>query len=251
LLQSVNRPKEETLNHARAGIRPLDSPDHGLGPLGQFAHAVTAGYLDEPPASPGIFIGHNTMPDPPYPMPARAEHFDTAEAWRTCGGDLYFFLESGLSALRAQPVPQASDFEEEIRRLQYLLRIDSMALAWRALSIDPASSVASWTLAADLFAGRATREDLTPDVATPTLATWAVDRAGTALLAVAPFGGTEDDITVEEAPDPAPDRVPHLLSDILSQQYSWTMTVFGSQPPPGLEQAADALRHLGSPGREK
>jgi hypothetical protein len=56
-----------------------------LGPLGQFAHAVTADYLGNPPGSPAFHIGYNTLPDPPYPMPSRVYHdLDTLDGWLAC-----------------------------------------------------------------------------------------------------------------------------------------------------------------------
>ncbi|HEY1706023.1 MAG TPA: hypothetical protein VGG75_40600, partial [Trebonia sp.] len=73
--------------------------------------------------------------------------------------------------------------------MQYLLRVDSMALAWKARTSDPAESVDAWTLAADLFSGRA---------------------------------GPEDDITVRQPdPDTHDEETTGLLRDLLDAQYTW------------------------------
>lgn len=46
--------------------------------------------------------------------------------------------------------------------MQRMLRMDSIALAWQAWMILPIESVASWTLTADILAGRTDPTDLDP-----------------------------------------------------------------------------------------
>ncbi len=233
----------------RREIRTLRSPDHGLGLLGRFAHAVTADHLGVPMGSPAFHIGYNTLPDPPYPMPARILHdLDTLGGWLACGQDLGLFLEIGLRSLHAHPVPDAASFDDQTRLIQYLMRTDAMALAWRARMVDPAQSVAAWTLTADLLAGRAGPGDLTADASEQVLVIVAVDRAGATLLAYAPSAGTQDDITVARATGSAMDGVAVPLRDLLDAQHAWTSACFGNQSPHGEAALAQALRRLGDAG---
>ncbi|HUN32092.1 MAG TPA: hypothetical protein VMU95_08720 [Trebonia sp.] len=227
-------------------IQGLNSPDHGFGTLGQFAHAVTAVYLDEAPKAPAFHIGYNTLPDPPYPMPSRICHQqDTQEAWLGCGQDLSVFLESGARSLRAQPVPDGDSLDEQARIMQYLLRIDAMALAWKAHMVQPTRSVASWTLAADLLAGKAAPADIGPEGSEEALVTWAIDRAGMALLAWAPVNGAEDDIAVAAGAVAAPGDIAGLLGEVLHAQYAWTVATFGTEPPAAISSLTDILRNPG------
>jgi hypothetical protein len=226
-------------------IRGLESPDHWLGLLGRLAHAVTADYLGNPPASPAFHIGYNTLPDPPYPMPSRIRHdLDTLDGWLACGQDVHLFLEAGLRSLRAHPVADPASFDDQTRLVHYLLRTDAMALAWRARVVHPTQSVAAWTLAADLLAGRAGPGDLTPDASEAVIVTVAVDRAGATLLAYASSTGTQDDILVAGTSGSAMDDVAVPLRDLLDAQHAWAIATFGTQPPPGKSALAQALRNL-------
>lgn len=97
--------------------------------------------------------------------------------------------------------------------------------------IHPAQSVAAWTLTADLLAGRAGADDLTPSVCEAVLVTVAVDRAGATLLAYAPSDGKEDDIIVAEATGSAMDDVAPSLRDLLNAQHAWTTAAFADALP--------------------
>jgi hypothetical protein len=229
----------------RREIRSIKSPDHGLGLLGRFAHAVTANYLGGPPGSPAFHIGYNTLPDPPYPMPSRIWHdLDTLDGWLACGQDLHMFLEIGLESLRAQPVPDPASFDDQTRLIQYLMRTDAMALVWKAHMVQPTQSVAAWTLTADLLAGRAVPGDLAPDASEAILVTVTVDRAGATLLAYVPCDGTEEDIIVAAATGSGVDDVALPLHDLLDAQYTWTTACFGTQPPAGSDALVQAIRGL-------
>lgn len=233
------------MSDSQPQLQSLQSPDHDQGALGRFAHAVTADYLGSPPRAPELHLGYNTLPDPPYPMPSRLRHgADTVGGWLACDQDLRSFLESGARSLRGQPVPPRESFDTQTRMMQYLMRIDSMALAWKARTVDPTENVGAWTLAADLLAGRAVPGDITPDVSGEAILAWVVDRSGRVLLAAAPVGGTEDDITVAEAVPGAPDEIAGLVRDILDAQYAWTLAAFGAEPPPERADLARALRNL-------
>jgi hypothetical protein len=224
-------------------IRTLESPDHGLGLLGRFAHAVTADYLGSAPESPSFHLGYNTLPDPPCPIASHLWHgLDTRDAWRGCGQDLHLFLEVGLESLRAHPVPDPACFDAYARLIAHFNRTDAMGLVWRARMIYPAESVAAWTLTADLLAGRASPGDLTPDVCEAVLVTVAVDRAGATLLAYAPSGGTEDDIIVADAAGSAMDDVAPLLRDLLNAQHAWTTAAYADAPPEAAALAQAQLR---------
>jgi len=225
-------------------IRTLESPDHGLGLAGRLAHGVTADYLGRPPQSPEFHFGCNLLPDPPYPMPSRIRHdIETLDGWLACGQDLHLFLKVGVRSLRTHPAPDPAGFDDPTRLVYYLLRTDAMSLVWRARVVHPTASVAAWTLAADLLAGRADPDDLTSDASEAVLVSVTVDRADTTLFACAPYDGTEDDILVSTATGSAMDDVALPLRTLLHAQHEWTTACFGT-PPPGNTALAQAIQDL-------
>jgi hypothetical protein len=190
-------------------IRPLNEmPDHGHGPLGQLVHSVLAEYAGVALSMPGLHLGQNTMPDPPFPMTAQVPFGDLSEGWREAGEDLGAFLELGARTLRDQPKPHISCYTMQVRLLQYVLRFDSIALAWDARLVGQADGVAAWV----------------------------VDRAGNTLAGLAPADaavladGTVPGITVRADLLDPDDQVIPLLRDLLDAQYEWTTSVFGISP---------------------
>jgi hypothetical protein len=183
-------------------IRPLAGmPDHGFGFLGRLAHSVLAEYAGTAPPVPYLHLGHNTLPNPPFPMAAQVPFGDLSEGWRECGEDLAAFLQAGARALRDQPVPDISAYSEQIRILQRVLRFDSIAMVWH----DPGSAAFS-------------------------LVALVVDRAGNALAGRIPAGGTAADIEMTGDEPTAGDAIADLLRDVLLAQYEWTSAVFGLVP---------------------
>lgn len=184
-------------------IRPLAGvPDHGFGLLGRLVHSTIAEYADIPLSAPRLHLGQNTLPDPPFPMPAEVPFGgDLGLGWLECGQSLATFLRTGIAALRSQPIPDISAYSEQIRIAQRVLRFDSIAMVWH----DP---------------GRA----MLPVVAL------AVDRAGNALAGWLPDGGTAADIAVSDDDPAAEDLIIALLHELLQAQYEWTSTVFGLVP---------------------
>lgn len=204
-------------------------PDHGFGPLGELAHGVLAECLGVPPTEPRLYLGYNTLPDPPFPASGYIAFPAVADAWRHCGQDLRVFLASAAGSLRAQPRTSAAAFSEQHQMLNRMLRVDSIALVWEVRLVRPTESVAGWTLTADALAGRAGREESGGTAAAePALAAWALDRAGSALLMFAPTDGTADDIRDAGDLRDAADPVVTHLADVLNAQYEWTSAVFGA-----------------------
>ena len=187
-------------------LRPIgQEPDHGHGRLGQFTHSVLAEYQAKLPSSPRLHLGQNILPHPPFPLSSHLRYPIPEGAWENCGRDLLVFLESGAQWLRGQPTPDGAAFSKEHRIMQWMLRVDAIALAWRAPDSKPADRV-------------------------PLLAAWVTDRSGAALLGRASAGGTAGDIAVSDDLC-IDDAVVALLTDILRAQYAWTTAVFGSGPP--------------------
>ena len=184
-------------------IRPLAGvPDHGFGLLGRLVHSTIAENADLPLSAPRLHLGQNTLPDPPFPMPAEVPFGgEPGLGWLECGQSLPAFLRSGIAAVRSQPIPDSSSYSEQVRIAQRVMRFDSIALAWH----DP---------------GRAPG----PVVAL------AVDRAGNALAGWLPDGGTGADIEVTDDVPAADDLIAGLLRELLQAQYEWTSTVFGLVP---------------------
>jgi len=186
----------------RDQIRPLAGvPDHGFGLLGRLVHSVLAEYAGAPPPVPRLHLGQNTLPDPPFPMAAEVPFGDLSQGWQECHQNLAAFLQSGVMALRSQPIPDISAYSEQIRILQRVLRFDSIAMVWR----DPARTMFS-------------------------LVALAVDRAGNALAGWLPDGGSVPDIEVTDKRSIADDVIVALLHELLQAQYKWTTTAFGLVP---------------------
>jgi hypothetical protein len=186
----------------RDQIRPLAGvPDHGLGLLGRLVHSVLAEYAGTSPSVPRLHLGQNTLPNPPFPMAAEVPFGDLSEGWQECHQSLATFLQSGVLALRRQPIPDISAYSEQIRILQRVLRFDSIAMVWH----DPSRAMYS-------------------------LVALAVDRAGNALAGWVPEGGTAADIEVTHERSIADDIIVALLHELLQAQYDWTTTAFGLVP---------------------
>jgi hypothetical protein len=212
-------------------LRPIgQEPDHGHGRLGQFVHSVLAEYLPEPPSSPRLHLGQNTLPDPPFPLSSHIPYGIPDGAWDNCGRDLLTFLESGAQSMRDQPTPDGAAFSTEHRMMQRMLRMDSIALAWTAQTLRATDSVANWTLTADALAGKINPADLESADGVPSVAAWATDRMGAALLGWVPIGGTGSQVRVTNDLS-LDDPVIALLREILDAQYAWTTAVFGCGPP--------------------
>lgn len=207
-----------------------DVPDHGFGLLGRLAHSVLTEYVDAPLQAPRLHLGQNTLPHPPLPLPAYVPFGDLSEGWQECGKDLISFLKAGARSLRAQAIPDISEYSQQIRILQKVLRFDAIAMVWEGRMMRPADSVASWSLAADVLAGRRDPAGSDPAIAVPAVVTWVVDRAGTSLLGWYPAAGTCADIQIIGDAVTADDRIVALLRDVLLAQYAWTSTVFGLVP---------------------
>jgi hypothetical protein len=183
--------------HPLAGV-----PDHGFGLLGRLVHSILAEYAGTHLVMPRLHLGQNTLPDPPFPMPAQVPFGDLSRGWLECDESLVKFLQNGIVALRGQPIPDVSDYREEIRILQRVLRFDSIAMVWHDRDRAMFSMVAL-----------------------------AVDRAGNALAGRLPAGGTTADIEVtDDEPSAADDMLIALLHEVLQAQYDWTTTAFGLVP---------------------
>jgi hypothetical protein len=205
-------------------------PDHGHGRLGQFVHSVLAEYLTEPPPAPRLHLGQNTLPDPPFPLSSHIPYAIPNGAWDNCGRDLLIFLESGAQSMRAQPTPDGAAFSQQHRMMQRLLRMDAIALAWKAQTLRATESVVNWTVAADALAGRFDPDSLSDADGVASVAAWAADRTGSALLGWGPIGGVTGEISVSDDLT-LDDPVIALLREILEAQYAWTTKVFGTGPP--------------------
>lgn len=217
-------------------IRPLtDVPDHGLGLLGGLAHSVLTEYAGASLPVPRLHLGQNTLPDPPFPMAAQVPFGDLTQGWRECGENLASFLEAGARALRTQPTPDISAFNQCVRILQRVLRFDSIVMVWEGRLASHAGGAPNWPMAAGTLAGplagRHGPGDRDPLPATAAMLALAVDRAGNALIGWVPDTGTRADIHVRGSAVTTQDRIAALLLDVLLAQYAWTSAVFGTDAP--------------------
>ncbi|MGD0700381.1 MAG: hypothetical protein ABSA02_10910 [Trebonia sp.] len=230
-------------------IRPLtDVPEHGFGRLGGLAHSVLAEDTGLPPAAPRLYLGQNTLPDPPFPMAAVVPFGDLTAGFRQCEADLAEFLRAGARALRTQRKPQSLAFSQQVRILQRALRFDSIAMVLTDVMIWSAAGAARWPLAAEVVAGR--RGVGESAVGRPARIVCAVDRAGDALLGWRTDGDTRAGIEVVGAGVTTGDGIVALLRDVLLAQHAWASAVFGVLPlprtvPPSAENKGVSI---GAPG---
>lgn len=190
-------------------------PDYGRGTLGQLAHAVLLDYADAPPDGPQLHLGQNTMPDPPFPLPAALHFADLTKKWPRHARDLPGLLGKVARSVRAQPLPGEDAVSSRHRQLQQLMRYDSIAIVLPSRAISSAASSA----------------------ARHRTVTWVVDRAGSCLAGAATPGAGAGGISVG-APREPDGPVIGQLAKILAAQYSWTCAVFGPAAAPGSPGAA-------------
>ncbi|GAA2723142.1 hypothetical protein [Actinocorallia aurantiaca] len=209
----------------------IDLPDHGAGELGQFAQGVLNECREAGPAEEArLFLGLNTMPDPPAPFPGYIRFSAVPGAWAACGGNLTTFLEAAAWSLRSQPPPPGSAFSPDHHRIQALLRQDSIAMSYPAYLVLPGEDPAGRAILDNLAEGYLLPEDLelSPG-ARPAEPVWALDRAGTRLVLSQPPGTADGTPLVLRADDALGKGavIFDLLADILDAQYTWIRKVFG------------------------
>jgi hypothetical protein len=200
-------------------------PDHGRGPLGQVAHGALAGQAHNGWLS--MYIGYNTLPDPPFPMTGYIPMDIPAGAEHAFGGRIPGFLRASAASLRAQPVPPPGTFDEAHRRLAETMRVDAMVLVTASWLFRAEQNAAATALIANLAEGYYRDGDAASCVAaTRALVAIGVDRAGETVVLTAPRaadGGAESPQLIEGA---AYGELTELIGEVLHAQHAWTAAAF-------------------------
>ena len=124
-------------------LQPVSNlPDHGFGRLGQVAHGVLTASLDSPPAFPRLYLGYNTMPDPPIRVPCYLGFEADPSGWDVCGQDLLLYLRVAEASLRTQPIPPEASHSEAYRRVARITRVDAIVLLCRSGGDDAVLTLA-------------------------------------------------------------------------------------------------------------
>ncbi len=206
-------------------IQPAnDLPDHGGGGLGQVAHGALTSFLPDAHQGAGLFLGYNTLPDPPFPLVASLRYDFGPQAAAFDPVTLLGMLADGI---RAHPVPPQESFDQARQRLAAALRVDAAVLVVGARAMAPEHSQASRALLANLIEGYYREGDAEACVdAREAVVALAVDRAGAQVVLVAdrdPSGQYGEPSRVAAAPQGG---LFDLLGQVLDAQYSWTKAAF-------------------------
>ncbi|NUR89505.1 MAG: hypothetical protein HOY71_35940 [Nonomuraea sp.] len=196
------------------------------------------------PGWPRLFLGYNTLPDPPFPLVGYLQYELTPQA-----GELALprLLRAMAESMRAQPVPPKESFDEARQRVATAMRVDAMVVVVRARAFVPSQSEGARALLANLLEGfyRDGDAEACADAREAAVAL-AVDRAGDRVALIAerdPSGAyatparleAEHSTTTTARGDAevlargggaVPAEVFGLLGEVLDAQYTWTKAAF-------------------------
>ncbi|TDD11446.1 hypothetical protein [Nonomuraea diastatica] len=200
-------------------IQPATTlPDHGCGGLGRVTHGALTSSLSDAHDGPGLYLGYNTLPDPPFPLTAYLSYDLGPQA---AALDPETLLRMGADSIRAQPVPD-EPWDEAHQRLAATMRVDAVVLTAVAHAMEPGSSQAARALLANLAEGYYREGDAETCVdARETAVALGVDRAGTRVVLVADGDAASTRVEAE-----AKGVLFDLLGEVLDAQYSWTRAAF-------------------------
>ncbi|MEV0378708.1 hypothetical protein [Nonomuraea sp. NPDC050643] len=198
-------------------------PDHGAEGLGRVAHGALAS-LSDALHGPRLFLGYNTLPDPPFPLVGYL-HYDLDPRMAELGPAR--LLRIAADSMRAQPVPPKDAFDEGTRRMAAQMRVDAMVIVTWAKAFAPDQDESARALWANLAEGYYRDGDAETCVdARDAAVALAVDRAGAQLLLMAerePSGQYAAPVRIEGEPY---GELFGLLGEALDAQYGWTKAAF-------------------------
>ncbi|MDP4502821.1 hypothetical protein [Nonomuraea turcica] len=198
-------------------------PDHGHGGLGRVAHGALTS-LSGIEDGPKLFLGYNTLPNPPFPLVGYLQNDLGPEA---AALDPASLLRAAAGSMRAHPVPPKEAFAEGHRRVAAVMRVDAMVFVVSARAFAPQQSPSARALWANLVEGYYRDGDAEACVdARETALALGVDRQDGRVLLVAergPSGGYAAPVRVEGKPK---GELFDLLGEVLDAQYVWTKAAF-------------------------
>ncbi|MEV0996460.1 hypothetical protein [Nonomuraea sp. NPDC050202] len=202
-------------------------PDHGCGALGRVAHGALTAPLDsrEAPGRPRLFLGYNTLPDPPFPLAGFIEYeMDPRLAEYDLASMLRFLAES----FRAQPVPPEGSYDDAHRRSAAVLRVDAMVIVFSGRAFSPEQSPPARALWENLAEGYYREGDAEACAgAREALVGLGVDRENDRVILMAERGPAGEHARPERVGESPEGTLYDLLGELLDAQYRWTRAAFG------------------------
>ncbi|WP_344492434.1 hypothetical protein [Nonomuraea monospora] len=203
-------------------------PDHGCGALGRVAHGamtVPSGRPREEPRGARLFLGYNTLPDPPFPLAGFIEYEMDP---RTAGYDLGAVLRLLTESFRAQPVPPEGTYDDSHRRQAAVMRVDAMVVVFPGRAFSPEHSPPARALWENLVEGYYRDGDAEACAgARPALVGLGVDRADSRVILLAELSASGDHVQPERVGEYPEGALYDLLGELLDAQYRWTRAAFG------------------------
>lgn len=172
----------------------------------------------------GLYLGYNTLPDPPFPMVGFLPY--------ECGPgaaavDPATLLRMLADSIRASPVPPKGSFDQARQRLAAAMRVDAVVLVVAARAMTPEHSQAARALLANLAEGYYREGDAEACVdAREAAVALGVDRAGGQVALIVdrdPSGRHDVPRRIEVRPE---GMLFELLGEVLDAQYTWTRAAF-------------------------
>ncbi|MGP3960166.1 hypothetical protein ACTWPT_29580 [Nonomuraea sp. 3N208] len=198
-------------------------PDHGYGGLGRVAHGALMS-LSGAEEGPRLFLGYNTLPNPPFPLVGYLQNDLGPEAATL---DPVSLLHAAAGSLRAHPVPPKEAFDEGHRRVAAVMRVDAMVFVVSARAFAPQQSPSARALWANLVEGYYRDGDAEACAdARETAVALGVDRQKGRVLLMAepgPSGGYAAPVHIEGEPR---GELFDLLGEVLDAQFVWTKAAF-------------------------
>ncbi|GAA4911437.1 hypothetical protein GCM10023334_010470 [Nonomuraea thailandensis] len=192
------------------------------------AHGALTAPLDssrEEPGRPRLFLGYNTLPDPPFPLAGFIEYeMDPRMAERDLASVLRFLAES----FRAEPVPPEGTYDDAYRRSAAAMRVDAMVMVFSGRAFSPDQSPPARALLENLVEGYYREGDAEACAgARRALVGLGVDRRNGRVILMAERGSEGEHALPRRVGESPEGTLYDLLGELLDAQYRWTRAAFG------------------------
>ncbi|MGW4798713.1 hypothetical protein ACWEPC_40495 [Nonomuraea sp. NPDC004297] len=202
-------------------------PDHGCGALGRVAHGALTAPRDsqDAPSGPRLFLGYNTLPEPPFPLAGFIEYdLDS----RAAEHDLSAVLRLLAESLRAQPVPPEGTYDDGHRRNAAVMRVDAMVVVFSGRAFSPDRSPPARALWENMVEGYYRDGDAAACTgAREALVGLGMDRSDGRVILLAERSPTGEHAEPERVGQDPAGVLCDLLGEVLDAQYRWTRAAFG------------------------
>ncbi|MEV0615330.1 hypothetical protein AB0I81_18555 [Nonomuraea sp. NPDC050404] len=202
-------------------------PEHNCGALGRVAHGALTAPLESPgeASTPRLFLGYNTLPDPPFPMTGLIEYEMAPGA---ADLDLPSVLRLLAQSLKSQPVPPVGTYDETHRRTAATMRADAMVIVFSGRAFSPEQSPPARALWENLVEGYYREGDAEACAgARQASVGLGVDREDGRVLLMAERSPSGEHARPARVGNDPEGTLFDLLAEVLDAQYRWTRAAFG------------------------